>query len=676
MQTAQFLPSLLLIVLSCSGLANGLCHLENGTVARCQELNDVKSIDIQVDLLDTLEARVLESVLRPGLLENLTSLRHLDLSGGSLKRIEPGSFQHLDNLRSLSLAENRIGRLEFNSTDGLKHLHSLNLRKNNFHQLPSGLDQLKALKHLDIHGNPLQCNCATLRARDSLIDRGVKISKKILCVGPSTMKGTSLFKPNATVICNFEEQDHEMMRDQSYVEPADVGSGDGSDTLDEEEEEDGWHSFKSMSESSEAPEESPAETPFPEPDEPSTSASTTTESTSSASITSEASQEVTICSPQDSNCLEKPSEKDEDIVFYTDEKTSSRTKSFTDALFQPDEGSGDEDEASGEGSGTGAISTDWKKTDADDGNTEKEEEEEEEGTFFGMLQTLRNVFWSTTEAIETKKDLDLAEEQFIDASATKEADEKVIVPTKIGLDEAIPESSTEKVDPGVDLMTGELDDMSKSGDVKVKDENLNEEMAEVSPAKQSKKGMGSYVVLAALLGILATLIVFAAYKGDFCKKKRKRGDVENGTEMKDMQKALLDTGNAPQPKIASNGTVESFPLVEDAIDHESRARPNNLNVAPKSLNGSMDCIEPVKPPRKINDISGLDVDSLQTESARGSPEDQPVDQSAQSSAANGPPLSPGAQRVKITMQENPDSVPKTPILITRTMAGENLVKTP
>jgi hypothetical protein len=41
-----------------------------------------------------------------------------------------------------------------------------------------------------------------------------------------------------------------------------------------------------------------------------------------------------------------------------------------------------------------------------------------------------------------------------------------------------------------------------------------------------------------------------------------------------------------------------------------------------------------------------------------------------------PPLSPGAQRVKITLQENPDSVPKTPILITRLKGGENLVKAP
>ncbi|XP_076639577.1 leucine rich repeat protein windpipe [Colletes latitarsis] len=665
MQTVQSVLSLLLIILSCSGWTNGLCSLENGTVARCNELRDIKYIETY-DLV-TLKTYVQESVLRPGSFNNLTSLRHLDLSGGNLKRIEAGSFRKLSNLRSLNLAENYIGHLEFDVADDLRHLHSLNLRKNNFQHLPSSIAQLNALKHLDVHNNPLRCDCATLQARDLIVDKGVKISKNTLCSGPGNMKGTSLFEPDATIVCKFEEEDREMQRDQADVDPEEE-LGSGNDKLDDNQE---YHSIEVPDASSEAPETVEIETPFSETPEITTSRTTT--------------QEVTMCSSENDDCFEKAIDKDGELFFDSEERkettTTPRKKTFKDALFHPVDGSGEGEEGSGEGSGTDGIFDDWKKTDEVLEPTESEEELSSLGNKF--LNTLFNVFWSTTELPQTKKDLDLEEEQFIDASVTKEAEEKTIVPKKIDLDETMPPGvaetttggSTVSATTGVELVDGELNDLSKTGDVKLSDED---DLAEMSSTKQSKKGMGSYVVLAALLAILATLIVFAAYKGDFCKKKRKRGDVENGTELKDMQKALLETGNALQPKVASNGNVESVPLVEDATIYEDQRRSNEIK--PKSLNGSTDCIDPVKPPRRTNETPVHDMSSYKTDSlsARASPVDLTDNNSpiAPSSEINVPPLSPGAQRVKITLQDNPDSVPKTPILITRTMAGDNLVKKP
>ncbi|KZC05252.1 hypothetical protein WN55_08859 [Dufourea novaeangliae] len=487
--------------------------------------------------------------------------------------------------------------------------------------------------------------------------RNVKISKKVICAGPSNMKGTPMFKPDTTIVCNLEEQDREMQKDQAYNESdEEYGSGDDIDKKVDDDE------FVDIPDATSEPAK-PVELETPAP--------------------------TTVCSPDD--CLvDNVSENDGDIILSEDEvpKKLEVKKVYKDALFSPDEGSGDELEGSGEGSGNVTIFDGWGKAGDVDETTDTEEESQSLGD--KLLDTLFNVLLSTTKAPETKKDLNLEEEQFIDASVTKEADETTAVPEKANVDESVPVTgSTIKVDinattippsDGVELLDGEPHDHSKTGKVKTDEEDLNDKLAEVSPAKQSKKGMGSYVVLAALLAILATLIVFAAYKGDFCRKKRKRGDVENGTDMKDMQKALLDTGNATQPKVVTNGTMENVPLVEDSIDHEETKRSDvhrtEMEVSRPS-NGTLERVDPVKPPRRTNEPSSPDRDSLKNDSspARTSPVDVTVN-NGPSTDVNGPPLSPGAQRVKITLQENPDSVPRTPILITRTMVGENLVKAP
>lgn len=665
MQTAPTVLSLLLIILSCSGWTNALCDLENGTVARCQELKDVKYIETYH--LDTLKAPVLESHLHPGLFDNLTSLRHLDLSGGELKHIEPGCFRRLTNLRSLNLAENHISSLDSGVIQKLSHLHSLNLRKNKLRYLPRVITDLKALKHLDVQGNPLQCDCATLVVRDLILDKGVKISKKVLCAGPKNMKNTPLFKPDASMVCSMEEQDREMQNDQAFEENASdyEGSGTGEDKKDIDEE------FVDVPViSSELPKEVEVETPAAE----------------------------TECLPEEDNCPGKLISKEEEIYFDSSEKkaeksvasTTEKKKTYKDALFAPVEGSGGDEEGSGEGSGTGSIFDGWDRARNMDETTQVEEESQSLGD--KLLDTFFNVFLSTTAAPETKKDLDLEDEQFLQTVVNKAFKESFAKPEEIDIiddDElaSTPKDSSETTRKvittadysGVENFKNENDNVTQTGDIKAADDNTNDLLAEVSPAKQSKKGMGSYVVLATLLVILGTLIMFAAYKGDFCRKKRKRGDVENGTEMKDMQKSLLDPGNATHPKLVTNGNVENVPLVEDATDHEETKGSGDHPDSARSQNGTVDRIDPVKPPRRSNDRSSLvDENTSRNDSlpARTSPVDVTVNDPPDLLPANGPPLSPGAQRVKITLQENPDSVPKTPILITRTMAGDNLVKSP
>ncbi|XP_070172036.1 protein windpipe isoform X2 [Polyergus mexicanus] len=696
MQAAPPLLSLLLILLHYSGWTHGLCKLENSTVAWCDVLEDLGQIETYH--LEILTAPTAQDTLTPDLFDNLTSLRHLDMSGGYLKTIEPGSFQALSNLKSLDLSNNYIEYLELASLEGLTDLRKLNLRKNAIRQLPPALARLKHLRHLDINDNPLDCNCATLKVRDLIAQRKVSVSKKVVCAGPTNLKGTSLMKPNAAIVCSFEQQDREMQDDQA-VEGSGTYSGSGDDILNEfnNEEEENEHSVGTNDNSSEKPE---VETRSP--------IETMSFSTRSSAI------EPTISSQESITVVEETTSvttnslqstvKDEDIFFDSEERKEpmsttemSRKKNFKDALYYPSSGSGDGDE-DGSGEGSGIISTSYDKE-----KTEKDSANEESSSFFtGTLWGILFGSSATTAIPSETKDLDLEQEEFINVSSTKLATEESITSSK----NSPTESDIDKFSTETTAITNSVEvlksaDKSKSGNVKAEVNSLNDEQAEVSPAKQSKKGMGSYIVLAILLLVVVVLIGFAAYRGDICRKKRKRGDVENGTELRDMQKSLLpDTGNLTQPKIASNGNSENIPLVEgtsdggDAKIDKIQNDHHPIEETPRSLNGTADHLDPVKPPRKLissqddqksEDRPRVDVNSLRENflAGRTSPA-QPSDSSlatnngpkAHISEANVPPLSPGAQRVKITLQENPDSVPKTPILITRTMAGENLVKTP
>ncbi|KAH0952192.1 hypothetical protein HN011_000328 [Eciton burchellii] len=707
MQAAPSLLSLLLILLYQSGWTHGLCNVNN-TKALCHKMEDLKFI--QTQHLEFLKIFAQETLV-PDQLSDLGNLKHLDLSNGDLSKIEPGSFRALSGLRSLNLGENRIEYLGLASLDGLVHLRSLNLRKNAIRQLPPALARLKSLRHLDIQGNPLECNCATLKVRDLIVQRGVSVSKKIVCAGPGNMKGTSLMKPTAAIVCSFEQQDREMQRDQAHEgsgtdleDPLNESNEDEEEEKEEEEkdeeEEEEDEYVEVNNGTSEKPKEPEIETPFPSTD-------STTASSAIASTASPSKETTTMETTTLTNSLQRTAE-DEEIFFDSEEKKehtstteiSRKEENFKDALFYPS--SGDGDDGSGEGSGTALSHYDEEKNEKNDNN--------EEPSLFsgaGLLDAFFG-FLGTTAAPTKISDPDLEEEQFIDASSTEMATKETSKSYPLEFDKPAPTNvpiSPVSISNGVELLKpASADGESKSGNVKAEVDSLNDEQANVSPAKQSKKGMGSYVVLGILLAVVAGLIGFAAYRGKLCNKKRKRSDVENGTELKDMQKSLLsDAGNSTQPKIASNGNAESVPLVEggtpdageDAKLDKARDDHQQVQEAPRSVNGAtIDHPDPVKPPRRLiaqdeprtEERPRVDVNSLRenfladrTSPARPSESSIPANDAPTTgviSEPNGPPLSPGAQRVKIILQENPDSVPKTPILITRTMAGENLVKTP
>ncbi|XP_014215908.1 platelet glycoprotein Ib alpha chain [Copidosoma floridanum] len=741
-----------LLVLSCLALvdpASALCTLSHLTSAQCHELEDTRSIDTHQ--LHDLRAPTSLKVLAPDNFRNLTNLRHLDLSGGKVENITSGTFAKLGSLQTLNLAENRIKYLEPGALDGLKQLHSLKLDDNNVTQLPVALTSLKKLRFLDLSSNPMNCDCASMKLRDVLLARGVRISKKTLCAEPISARDTSILKPNSTTTCAFEGQDREMQGDQpAETEAASDAKGGEDEALNET----GEPASNDDKKGGEQPPDNETERvtvvvetsqPSRSTEEPSLPPSATTPAAEvvedaspvAVSTTSESATTEKADVPKDPPLtteiplvtaaveLEEPkaTEAPEGTTEPTDPEESKETErdeapvesSATEAsdilasstelekinLIASDEGSGD---AEDDGSGfmdSGMIAPnvpehiDFNQTHEASGEEESDKVSSssapttststtESLSWWGVISSI-NLFGtndaSTPPSTTKSAEDDLKEEQFIkvfhitSTESERPAQEPTVSPKVLLQDEALPKKVYSAYE-------GDTND-----DMGANDSNVDVERN----SKEWKHGMGSYLVLSALLIILLGLIVTAAYKGDFCRRKHKRRDVERGKELKDMKKTLLDQ-NVAQSKIqASNGVIlENVPLMnsstppEEPKDNQTSydiTPANGANGTSRSNGYAPDINDPVKPPRKsyhqgieaplnglnppMEDIDGPDSPCLHN----GSQDDL-------DSYEDKPPLSPGAQRVKITMQDNPDSVAKTPILITRLNDGENLVKTP
>ncbi|KAK0179102.1 hypothetical protein PV327_007924 [Microctonus hyperodae] len=729
-----------LLILCAPKCTNGLCDLQkDGTHAHCHHLRDVKFINTHG--LDSLKVSTVENHLYPKIFANLTNLKHLDLSNGLLRKIETNTFQHLQNLRSLNLSNNHLTYLKSGTLKHLKHLHSLNLSKNYFKNIPSDIVELNHLKYLDMSKNNINCNCKTLKQRDILLKNGVKISKNTICSGLHNLDGKPLIEPDADAVCLFDDQDMDMQGDQPINDRFEgSGEGSGSDPFDEintddvpgDDDDDNDHEkpIHGMPDTHITTSTMPIEIPL------------TPETTTSSD------DELFFNEENDNQLITSPAPKLVETSTNTEVPIIDETEKNKIKIWET-EGSGDDDtedpwvgEGSGfEGSGIRIVSPiNWdgvesKASHEEDKNDSIDEEINSQPTSSttteadGIVDTLYKFFWgpsSTSVEVTTTNELSLEEEQFILASSTTQKPEHPVSESIIP-----PPIVKSDVEQNPDSVKNVGLDGSKSGKVQVETPVDSTESPDASTATQSKKGMGSYVVLAVLLAVLGALIGFAAYKGDFCKSARKRNnnrhpdapDIETGTELKDLTKSLLDNSNSTHPKISSSngGKPETVPLVTPSRISTEIKNDDEPTTKYVGTLASESLADPVKPPRKsfspnefengkkngtngkyvgapelsVDDddespavcpkplardslVNGKnDRDSL---SSIGRDSPSPLSNSAHLSnprlSQSLLPASPHAQRVKITLQDNPDSVPKTPLLITRTKAGENLVKTP
>ncbi|XP_063971815.1 protein windpipe [Diachasmimorpha longicaudata] len=687
----------LLLLVTTPAPTLGLCTLQhNGTLAQCHYLDDIKFIN--TNQLKSLKVTSVGKRLSASVFGNITTLQHLDLSHLKLREIVPGTFSNLPNLLSLDLSHNHLTHLGRGTFEGPTNLHVLNLRGNSLLRIPVDTANLKDLKFLELSSNKLYCDCKTLNLRDTLMSQGVITSKKTLCAGPGTLTGVVLSEPKAEVICMFENQDRDpgMQKDQAETIPegsGEPGSGDVVEQVKDTDELD--KTTDSIIEKVETSVEYGTTVPSANTPAPTTAVASATQG-EGLLITEEQKRASTI----------SPS-----IASTTAANNSEAWK----ALNGLTEGSGD-DEAEGSGLDLLIPPITWDNitddTPEEEGHVPVENITPNPATTTAA-PSLFKTFWelfaggssdpTTSAPITTSTEDSRPEEEgfMVVPSAPKPVDENPIVPISV--------SPVEGEKKPNEATNEKIQEQSKS-------ESLGEtvavegtQTAGASATTETKKGMGSYVVLGVLLGVLAALIGVAAYKGDFCKKARKRNsrrhdgnDAENGTESKDLRKSLIESKTSVHPKISSNGSKpESMPLVTSAIPEELRSdeepTAKYIGSVPESS------ADPIKPPRKS--FSPAEAERLETNGNVPSTEDVgdgPIAPGYSDNLVNGKndrdsmcsvgesqslrsvsnhrlsnpsPSSPGAQRVKITMQDNPDSVPKTPLLITRTKAGENLVKT-
>ncbi|XP_014230278.1 protein windpipe [Trichogramma pretiosum] len=663
MKSFQYTCLFLLAVLLQWESVHAQCKLERPTTASCTDLDDMY-------YADTWDLRVLKA---PTTTKHLTAanfekvpktIRHLDLSGGKIEMIDAGAFSSLKKLQSLDLNNNTISQIKSGIFEGLTKLHTLKLAHNDLRQLPRVLADLKFLRILDLADNPIFCDCATLEVRDLLVQQGVKITLKSLCAEPSTVRGSYLLKPDTRTVCNFEQQDAEMQADAA-LETVDATVENTNSEANELE----------------------ATTPMPEDAEEITEMPS---SSSEANLIS-SSEAVTDELPVESEESSTAASSTESMNLSSENLSTSSTEEpevFIDNMAV--EGSGAEEEEDGSGDDGSDIIAVVPPIDFNETSVPTTEEKDNTSTStssfwlpdltslinninpFSTTPESTTVLPMTTSTMSAKSlDETLKEDELIPVTPTKSLEMNVKRKIEISTNTI----TTEQPKPSDDTIVTDsaaVNDDSTEG--KVEGSSIQPEM-----------GMGSYIVLAVLLTILVVLLAYGLYKSDFCHKKRKRRDIERGTELKDIKKSLIDKPEAKstQNKPTANGhTLENVPLMNSHTE-EPKDNQNSYDVANGKSNGpAIEINDPVKPPRKSMTFGEIEapLNGLQ-------PPMEDIDGPTRSSWINGSnevvnecpardddELS--AKKVRITLGEIPDSVPKTPILIQRHDEGEHLVKAP
>ncbi|XP_072945730.1 protein windpipe [Epargyreus clarus] len=136
-------------------------------------------------------------------LDRLTELVTLDLSTNGITDLNK-FLQNARKLVHVNLANNRIAKLSF--THLPTSVSSLDLTNNLLHDVPSNLGHLVNLEHLELDGNPLDCTCENLVARDRFLVSNVHIDSA-KCETPAKLKGRSWLELKTKDICKASKME-------------------------------------------------------------------------------------------------------------------------------------------------------------------------------------------------------------------------------------------------------------------------------------------------------------------------------------------------------------------------------------------------------------------------------------------------------------------------------------
>ncbi|XP_004702084.1 nephrocan-like [Echinops telfairi] len=153
--------------------------IQRVTVQDFQDLRDLKHLFLDNNLVSLFEA---------GALQRCSQLSNLALEQNLLLSIPlrlPGTLARLD------LKGNAIQDIAERELKDLKQLQVLNLRNNKISALDfKALEGLPRLRHLYLDGNPWNCTCSLLRAREVLKARGTDV-RGGQCAAPAERQGES-----------------------------------------------------------------------------------------------------------------------------------------------------------------------------------------------------------------------------------------------------------------------------------------------------------------------------------------------------------------------------------------------------------------------------------------------------------------------------------------------------
>lgn len=155
-------------------------------------------------------------------LDRLTEVVTLDLSTNGITNLNK-FLNNAKKLVHLNLANNRIQTLS------LTHLptsvSSLDLTNNLLQDVPSNLEHLTGLEHLELEGNPLNCSCENIMTRDRLLRANVLIDRT-KCALPIKFKGRSWLELKTKDVCKIPKAEPnylDMMMGDQPVDAEEIG---------------------------------------------------------------------------------------------------------------------------------------------------------------------------------------------------------------------------------------------------------------------------------------------------------------------------------------------------------------------------------------------------------------------------------------------------------------------
>ncbi|KAJ0182677.1 hypothetical protein K1T71_002046 [Dendrolimus kikuchii] len=151
-------------------------------------------------------------------LDRLTEIVTLDLSTNGIQNLN--KFLHnAKKLVHLSLANNRLETLSLRTLP--TSISSLDLTNNLLRDVPSDISHLSSLEHFELEGNPLDCSCENIVARDRLLAANVYIDN-VKCASPDKLKRRSWLELKTKDICKVHKTEQNIMDIMMGDQPIDA----------------------------------------------------------------------------------------------------------------------------------------------------------------------------------------------------------------------------------------------------------------------------------------------------------------------------------------------------------------------------------------------------------------------------------------------------------------------